>query len=74
MIFINILFFITLLQNDFANRSCNMMAYPNRSHAIKEGKNTQHHLYSLMTQYLQDNLMKVDSAIPCYNHFEPNPE
>jgi dipeptidyl aminopeptidase/acylaminoacyl peptidase len=33
------------------DRQFSMMAYPNRSHAIKEGKNTQHHLYSLMTRY-----------------------
>jgi dipeptidyl-peptidase-4 len=56
------------------DRQFSMMAYPNRSHAIKEGKNTQHHLYCLMTRYLQDNLTKVGSAIPCYNHFEPNAE
>jgi len=36
-----------------------MMAYPNRSHAIKEGKNTLNHLYSLMTRYLNDNLMNL---------------
>ena len=38
------------------DRQFSMMAYPNRSHAIKEGKNTQHHLYNLMTRFLQDNL------------------
>ena len=56
------------------DKQFSMMAYPNRSHAIKEGKNTQHHLYSLMTRYLQDNLMKVGSAIPCYNQFDSKPE
>lgn len=38
------------------NKPFAMMAYPNRSHAIKEGENTTRHLYSLMTRYLQENL------------------
>jgi dipeptidyl-peptidase-4 len=38
------------------NKPFSMMAYPNRSHAIKEGDNTQHHLYGLITRYLQQNL------------------
>jgi dipeptidyl-peptidase-4 len=33
-----------------------MMAYPNRSHSIKEGDNTSRHLYTLMSRYLQANL------------------
>ncbi|HWI59647.1 MAG TPA: prolyl oligopeptidase family serine peptidase, partial [Bacillota bacterium] len=33
-----------------------MMAYPNRSHSINEGKNTTYHLYSLLTRYLQQHL------------------
>lgn len=33
-----------------------MMAYPNRTHAISEGKNTTYHLYSLLTRYLNENL------------------
>jgi len=33
-----------------------MMAYPNRTHSISEGKNTTYHLYSLLTQYLNENL------------------
>jgi dipeptidyl-peptidase-4 len=33
-----------------------MMAYPNRTHAINEGKNTTRHLYGLLTQYLHNNL------------------
>ncbi|MFZ1396505.1 MAG: S9 family peptidase [Candidatus Promineifilaceae bacterium] len=37
-----------------------MMAYPNRAHGIKEGKNTTRHLYGLLTRYLNENLM--DSA------------
>jgi dipeptidyl-peptidase-4 len=38
------------------NKPFSMMAYPNRSHAIKEGDNTQRHLYGLITRYLQQNL------------------
>ena len=33
-----------------------MMAYPNRTHGIHEGKNTRRHLYELMTHYLHENL------------------
>lgn len=33
-----------------------MMAYPNRTHGIGEGRNTTVHLYSLLTRYLQENL------------------
>ena len=38
------------------NKRFTMMAYPNRTHAIKEGKNTTRHLYGLMTSYLMQNL------------------
>lgn len=34
------------------NKQFQMMAYPNRSHGIYEGKNTSRHLYTLMTNYL----------------------
>lgn len=33
-----------------------MMAYPNRTHSIREGKNTTLHLRRLMTRYLKENL------------------
>jgi dipeptidyl-peptidase-4 len=33
-----------------------MMAYPNRTHAISEGKNTTYHLYGLLTRFLNENL------------------
>lgn len=36
------------------NKQFQMMAYPNRSHGINEGENTQRHLYTLMTDYLLD--------------------
>ena len=32
------------------------MAYPNRTHSIKEGENTKLHLYKLLTRYLKENL------------------
>ncbi len=36
-----------------ANKQFTMMAYPNRTHSIREGKNTRRHLFSLLTGYLQ---------------------
>ena len=39
------------------NKPFDMMAYPNRAHGIKEGKNTTRHLYGLLTRYLNENLM-----------------
>jgi dipeptidyl-peptidase-4 len=39
------------------NSHFTMMAYPNRSHGINEGKNTTIHLYNLLTRYLTENLM-----------------
>jgi dipeptidyl-peptidase-4 len=38
------------------NKSFTMMSYPNRSHGIREGKNTSLHLYNLLTQFLKKNL------------------
>jgi dipeptidyl-peptidase-4 len=38
------------------NKHFTMMAYPNRSHAISEGRNTTLHLRELMTRYLKENL------------------
>ncbi len=41
------------------NKQFRMMAYPNRSHGIYEGENTQRHLYTLITDYfLEQNGMK----------------
>ena len=39
-----------------ANKPFTMMAYPNRSHAISEGKNTTRHLYELLTRYLREHV------------------
>jgi dipeptidyl-peptidase-4 len=39
-----------------ANKDFRLMAYPNRSHGIYEGKNTSRHLYELMTRFFEENL------------------
>jgi dipeptidyl-peptidase 4 len=39
-----------------ADKPFTMMAYPNRTHAINEGKGTTLHLYSLLTRYLNEHL------------------
>jgi len=38
------------------NKHFTMMAYPNRSHSLSEGKNTTRHIYELLTRYLKENL------------------
>ena len=38
------------------NRPFAMMAYPNRTHSLSEGRNTTLHMRELMTRYLIDNL------------------
>lgn len=38
------------------NKPFTLMAYPNRSHSVNEGKNTTRHLYGLLTRYLNENL------------------
>ncbi len=38
------------------NKPFTLMAYPNRSHSIREGKNTTRHLYNLLTRYLHGHL------------------
>lgn len=37
------------------NKPFSMMAYPNRTHGIYEGKNTRYHLYGLLTNYIMTN-------------------
>jgi dipeptidyl-peptidase-4 len=39
-----------------ANKPFTAMAYPNRTHAIVEGKGTRRHLYGLLTRYLHEHL------------------
>ena len=38
------------------NKPFSMMAYPNRSHSIREGVNTSRHLRTLMLRFFLDNL------------------
>jgi dipeptidyl-peptidase-4 len=38
------------------NKRFTMMAYPNRSHGIFEGRGTTRHLYGLLTSFLTENL------------------
>ncbi len=38
------------------NKPFSMLAYPNRTHSISEGKNTSRHLYESMTRFLLQNL------------------
>jgi dipeptidyl-peptidase 4 len=38
------------------NKPFEMMAYPNRTHSIREGVNTTPHLYGLLTRYLYEHL------------------
>jgi dipeptidyl-peptidase-4 len=37
------------------NKRFTMMAYPNRSHSISEGRNTTRHLFETLTRYLREN-------------------
>jgi len=34
-----------------------MMVYPNREHGLREGENTQYHLYDLRTWYLKVHML-----------------
>lgn len=38
------------------NKAFSMMAYPSRSHSLREGENTTRHLYELLTRYLTEHL------------------
>ncbi|MBN1939867.1 MAG: S9 family peptidase [Candidatus Aminicenantes bacterium] len=48
-----------LVAND---KAFTMMAYPNRSHGISEGRGTTLHLYTLFTRFLNENLPPGDRA------------
>jgi len=37
-------------------KSFDFMEYPNRTHAIAEGKGTTLHVYSLITRYIEEHL------------------
>ena len=38
------------------NKPFSLMAYPNRSHSISEGKGTSRHLYSLLSRFLMEKM------------------
>jgi dipeptidyl-peptidase 4 len=38
------------------NKHFTMMAYPNRTHSISQGKGTTRHLYETLTRYLEENM------------------
>ena len=38
------------------NKQFQMMSYPNRSHGIREGDNTSRHLYTLITDYIEEHV------------------
>jgi dipeptidyl-peptidase 4 len=42
-----------------ANKPFTMMEYPNRTHCICQGRNTQAHLFDLITRYLDQNLKQA---------------
>jgi dipeptidyl-peptidase-4 len=41
-----------------------VLPYPNRTHAIKEGRNTDQHLMDAMTRFLHDNLKSPHAPAP----------
>lgn len=43
-----------------AGKQFEMMAYPNRTHAIREGRGTTRHLYGLLTRFLENYLPAGD--------------
>jgi len=46
------------------NKPFDMMAYPNRTHSIRKGKNTRLHLFSLLTRYVETHLLPRRKAKP----------
>jgi dipeptidyl-peptidase-4 len=47
-----------------ANKPFTMMEYPNRTHCICQGRNTQAHLFELITRYLDQNLKAAPATPP----------
>ena len=41
-----------------------VLPYPNRTHAIREGRNTDQHLMEAMTRFLRDNLLSPHAPAP----------
>jgi dipeptidyl-peptidase-4 len=46
------------------NKQFSLMVYPNRTHSIRERKNTTRHLREMMTQFLLQNLPPGDASSP----------
>lgn len=42
------------------NRPFDMLAYPNRQHAIRKGEGTELHMHSMMTDYFREHLQASD--------------
>lgn len=40
------------------NKQFRLMSYPNRTHGIYEGTGTRYHLYTLMTRFLEEKLLR----------------
>jgi len=57
---------VELLVNELIKqgKQFDMMAYPNRSHGISEGKGTTMHLYTLLTNYLLEHVEPGPKARP----------
>jgi hypothetical protein len=47
-----------------ANKPFTMMEYPNRTHCICQGRNTQLHLFGLITRYLDEKLKTETASSP----------
>ncbi len=47
-----------------AGKRFTVLPYPNRTHAIKEGRNTDQHLYETMARFLHDNLKAPTAPAP----------
>ena len=41
-----------------------VLPYPNRTHAVQEGRNTERHMWETMTRYLRDNLQAPHAPAP----------
>ena len=53
------------------NKQFSMMSYPNRTHSIREGKNTTRHLRDLMTRYILGQ--PATQPVPLLRKTNPRP-
>jgi dipeptidyl-peptidase 4 len=49
------------------NKPFTLMEYPNRTHCICQGRNTQLHLFELITRYLDQNLKGASTAVTSHS-------